>query len=179
MIQLSLDVYRIDMKYIRNLHNVDDRVFSVSPQIGKDERPFLGIIIVCNELKYCVPLSKPKKKHEKMRDKIDFKKIVHNGSLIGVLNFNLMIPVEDAQIQRIDTKIRKHDNMDTRRKKKLLIKELEWCNNHVSDLVNTANVLYQKYISGENFAAREQCLDFKRMELECEKYNLKIKRGTK
>ena len=27
-----------------------------------------------------------------------------------------MIPVENAQIQRIDTKIRKHDNMDTRKK---------------------------------------------------------------
>jgi protein AbiQ len=89
MIQLPLEVYRIDMKYIRNLHNIDDRVFSVSPQTRKDERPFLGVILVCNEHKYCVPLSKPKKKHEKMRDKIDFKKIVHNGSLIGVLNFNL------------------------------------------------------------------------------------------
>ena len=90
-----------------------------------------------------------------------------------------MIPVENAQIQRIDTKIRKHDNMDTRRKKELLVKELEWCNEHIRDLANTANVLYQKYITGENFAARKQCLDFKRMELECEKYNLKIKRGTK
>ena len=58
-------------------------------------------------------------RHEKMRDKIDFKKIIHNGTLIGVLNFNLMIPVEDAQIQRIDTKIRKHDNADTRKKKEL------------------------------------------------------------
>lgn len=26
-------------------------------------------------------------------------------------------------------------------------------------------ILYQKYISGKNFAAREQCLNFKRMEL--------------
>lgn len=94
MTQLPLEVYRIDMKYIRNLHNVNDRVFSVSPQIGKDEQPFLGIIIVCNE--------------------------------------------------------------------------------HVSDLSNTANVLYQKYISGEKFAAKKQCLDFKRMELECEKYNKKL-----
>lgn len=49
MTQLPLNVYRIDMKYIRNLHNIDDRVFSVSPQTGKDERPFLGIIIICNE----------------------------------------------------------------------------------------------------------------------------------
>ena len=81
---LPLDVYRIDMKYIRNLHNIDDRVLSVSPQLDKDERPFLGIIIVCNEHKYCVPLSKPKGKHEKMRDKIDFKKIVYQGELIGV-----------------------------------------------------------------------------------------------
>lgn len=85
-----------------------------------------------------------------------------------------MIPVEDAQIQRIDTKIRKHDNLDTRKKKELLIKELEWCNNHINDLVNTANVLYQKYTSGENFAARKQCLDFKKMELECNKYNSKL-----
>ena len=85
-----------------------------------------------------------------------------------------MIPVENAQIQRIDTKIRKHDNMDTRKKKELLIKELKWCNEHISDLSNTANVLYQKYVSGEKFAARKQCLDFKRMELECKKYNEKL-----
>jgi len=39
--------------------------------------------------------------------------------------------------------------------------------------------IYQKYITGENFAARKQCLDFERMELECEKYNSKIKGGTK
>ena len=82
-------------------------------------------------------------------------------------NFNLMIPVEDVLIQKIDTKIRKHDNADTRKKKELLIKELEWCNEHARDLTNTANVLYAKYVSGEKFAAREQCLDFKRMEIEC------------
>ena len=94
MIQLPLEVYRIDMKYIRNLHNIDDRVLSVSPQIGKDERPFLGVIIVCNE--------------------------------------------------------------------------------HSRDLTNTANVLYAKYISGEKFSAREQYLDFKRMEIECRKFVEKL-----
>ena len=175
MIGAPLKVYRIDMKYIRNLHNIDDRVLSVSPQIGKDERPFLGVIVICNAHKYCVPLSKPKKKHGKMRDKIDFKKIVYHEELIGVLNFNLMIPVEDVLIQKIDTKIRKHDNADTRKKKELLIKELEWCNEHARDLTNTANVLYAKYVSEEKFAAREQCLDFKRMEIECKRFAEKKK----
>ena len=172
--QNDLALYRIDMKYIRNLHNIDERVLSVSPQIGKDERPFLGVLVICNGKKYCVPLSKPKKKHEQMRDKIDFKKIIYQGTLIGVLNFNLMIPVEDRQLQRIDTKIRKHDNTDTVKKKERLLKEIEWCNEHAIDLINTANVLYQKYISGEDFSARKQCLDFVRMEIECERYNLKI-----
>lgn len=94
MTQSSLKVYRIDMKYIRNLHEIDDRVLSVSPQVGKDERPFLGIMIVCNE--------------------------------------------------------------------------------HSRDLINTAKVLHSKYISGEEFRAKGQCLDFKRMEMECKKYNEKI-----
>ena len=170
-------VYWIDMKYIRNLSNkVDKRVYSVSPQSGKQERPFLGVILVCDEHKYCVPLSKPKDKHRLMRDKIDFKKIIHNGEFLGVLNFNFMIPVEDEQIHRIDTKIRRHDNADTRKKKELLIKELEWCNEHERDLRNTARVLYQKYISGEEFGVRKQCLDFKKLEAECAKYNEKMKK---
>ena len=70
MIHVPLDVYRIDMKYIRNLHNIDDRVLSVFPQIGKDQRPFLGVIVICNEHKYCVPLSKPKRKHEKNKNNL-------------------------------------------------------------------------------------------------------------
>lgn len=81
---------------------------------------------------------------KKMRDKIDFKKIVYHEELIGVSNFNLMIPVEGVLIQKIDTKIRKHDNADTRKKKELLIKESEWCNEHARELTNTANVLYTK-----------------------------------
>ena len=173
MEQGVFNVYWIDMKYIRNLHNIDDRIFSVSPQVGKEERPFLGIILVCNDRKYCVPLSKPKKKHENMRDKIDFKRIIVDGKLIGVLNFNLMIPVEEEQLHRIDTVIRKHDNVDTKRKKERLIKELKWCNEHERDLVNTARVLYQKYNSGDKFSAREQCIDFKKMEEACEKFNSK------
>ena len=32
---------------------------------------------------------------------MNFKKIVYHEELIGVLNFNLMIPVEDALIQNI------------------------------------------------------------------------------
>ena len=52
-----LKLYNVNLKYIRNLHNVDDHVPSISPQIGKQNRPFLGIIILINGSKYCIPLS--------------------------------------------------------------------------------------------------------------------------
>lgn len=41
MKQERLNLYHIDMKYVRNLHNIDDRVSSVSPQIGKQRRTYV------------------------------------------------------------------------------------------------------------------------------------------
>ena len=44
--QTEFNLYNIDMKYIRNLHRIDDKVLSVSPQTGKDTRVFVGIVII-------------------------------------------------------------------------------------------------------------------------------------
>ena len=39
--QTDFKLYKVDMKYIHNLHN-DDKVLSVSPQAGKDNSVFVG-----------------------------------------------------------------------------------------------------------------------------------------
>jgi len=65
--QKRLSFYQIDIKYVRDLAQKDDAVRSVSPQILKERRPFVGIIIILDDKKYCVPLSSPKPKHEKMK----------------------------------------------------------------------------------------------------------------
>ncbi len=44
--QTDFNLYKVNMKYIRNLHNIDDKVLSVSPQTGKDNRVFVGIVII-------------------------------------------------------------------------------------------------------------------------------------
>ena len=49
--QERLNLYFMDMKYVRDLHNADDRVQSVSPQIRKSRRPFVGVVVVCGEHK--------------------------------------------------------------------------------------------------------------------------------
>ena len=106
MKQERLNLYHIDMKYIRNLHNIDDRVSSVSPQIGKQHRVYIGIVVVCNEKKYLIPLSHPVEKHKRMSPRADFDKIYDkNEKLIGVLNYNLMIPVEEQLLTKVSLKM--------------------------------------------------------------------------
>ena len=172
--QTEFELFKVDMKYIRNLHNKDDKVPSVSPQIGKDSRVFVGIVVICEKFKYCIPLSSPKEKHLRMKDSIDFSKIEVDGKLLGVLNFNLMIPIEEAQLQMIDVLPRKRDRSVISNYKDKCRKELNWCRDHSEVICNKANVLYKKYTSGDFFRGRERCLDFQKLEKECEKYNTKI-----
>lgn len=129
------------MKYIRDLHRIDDNVPSVSPQIGKESRVFLGVVVLCNGKKYCVPLSHPKKKHNHMRGSIDFTKVYDGDKMIGVLNFNLMLPVSDIVLQPVDLKIHRNDSESIRHYKRLCQKEIDWCRKHQDDIVNKANVL--------------------------------------
>lgn len=171
--QTYFRLYKVDMKYIRDLHNVDDKVLSVSPQVGKDNRVFIGIIIICGIHKYCIPLSSPKTKHKNMKNSIDFSKIEVQGKLIGVLNFNLMIPVGEEQLQLVDTTIFKRDRENIRYYKHLCQQELEWCHANSETICNKANVLYKKYISNEKFSGRERCLNFPKLEAICVKYNKK------
>ncbi len=103
--QTDFNLYKVDMKYIRNLHNIDDKVLSVSPQTGKDNRVFVGIAIICGIHKYCIPLSSPKEKHKKMKNSMDFSKIEINGKLLGVLNFNLPHPSTSAYFLKIEASI--------------------------------------------------------------------------
>lgn len=153
-------LYKVDMKYIRNLHNIDDKVLSVSPQRGKENRVFVGIVVICGVHKYCIPLSFPKEKHKRMKNSMDFSKIEVDGKLLGVLNFNLMIPVEEAQLQFIDTTVFRRDRENIKYYKQLCQRELEWCQNNNEVICNKANVLYIKYVSNEIFAGRERCLNF-------------------
>lgn len=174
MKQERLNLYRIDMKYIRNLHNIDNRVSSVSPQIGKHHRIYVGVVVICNERKYLIPLSHPVEKHKKMSPRADFDKIIDkHGKLLGVLNYNLMIPVEDKQLIKVNLKCDKKDSASDRYYKQLCIDEINWCRKNAAIIINKANCLYRLCVEGTNYKGKNRCLDFERLEKECEKYNTK------
>ncbi len=170
MQQERLNLYFLDMKYIRDLHNADDRVQSVSPQIHKSNRPFVGIVIICDEKKYCVPLDSAKEKHKTQKNDVDFTRIFDGEKLISVLNFNNMIPVDDKYITRIDLKPSPNDNFSLANYKKLCIKEIEWCRKNHDAIVRKANKLYY-LVQKPNCSVmlKKRCNDFKKLETVLEK----------
>ena len=171
MKQQRLKLYVIDIKYIRNLAKVDDNVMSVSPQLEKETRPFVGIVIVCDTHKYCVPLSSPKQKHAVMKNDVDFMKIIVEDKLLGVLNFNNMIPVNESCIVPINLKIAEHDSPQTRRYKKMAVKQLNWCQHNGEEIVKKANKLYKMILSGKTgHLLKRRCCDFERLEVVSENW---------
>ena len=170
MKQERLNLYFMDMKYIRDLHKVDDRVQSVSPQIHKSNRPFVGIIVICDDHKYCVPLDSAKEKHKTQKNDVDFTRIFDGEKLISVLNFNNMIPVDDRYITKIDLKPSPKDNPAQASYKKLCIKEIEWCRKNQEAIVKKANKLYY-LVQKPNCSSmlKKRCNDFKKLEKVLEK----------
>ena len=165
MEQERLNLYYMDMKYIRDLHKADDRVQSVSPQIHKSNRPFVGIIVVCENHKYCIPLDSAKEKHKTQKNDVDFTRIFDGEKLISVLNFNNMIPVDEVYVQKVDLRPSPKDTPAQQHYKQLCIKEIEWCRKNQDAIVKKANKLYY-LVQKTNCSGmlKKRCNDFKKLE---------------
>lgn len=176
MKQEFLNAYIVDLKYVRDLSKVDSRVMSISPQTGKEMRPFIGVVVIADDKKYCIPLTSPKDKF-KVKSKEDFIKIPdpklkdEKGAprTIGILNINNMIPVSDKVISKLDLS---SNSKLSKSAKQLLFNELKWCRDNVSVISNRANKLYKKVTltpeKDRNLTRR--CCDFKKLESVLEKW---------
>lgn len=137
----------------------------------KDTRPFIGVLFEVNNCKYFAPLSSPKPKYLKMKNKLDFLKL-DNGKL-GAINFNNMLPVEDNNIIKLDLS-RKDLNAKEIKYQKLLIEQIYWLNRNSKKLYSKSKRLYDNYITrklDKNTYVR--CCDFKLLEIKCKEYNSK------
>lgn len=166
----SLDLYWVDKKFIRDLSKVDDNVMSVSPQTGKNTRPFIGIVLIMDEKEYCIPLTSPKDKFNG-KSKEDYIKIpdpkLKNSQgapiTIGILNLNNMIPVTNEVLTKID--LSSTSQID-RSRKELLKKEIKWCRDNLSVINNRANKIYKKVTETpeKSHALARRCCNFKKLE---------------
>lgn len=179
-----LDLYDVDLKYIRDLHNSDSNVMSQSPQVNKDTRRYLGIIIMLNGQQYCIPFSSgTKEKFQRKNSNVDLLKIPdfehkdNNGAYktLAVLNINNMIPVSDSVISKVDLRILKSDNTSQRQRKGLLQKELKWCRDNCDLIERRAQKVYSLVVDtpNKNKNLTRRCCDFKKLEAVLQKYMMK------
>ncbi len=78
-----------------------------------------------------------------MKNDVDFTKIMDGEKLIGVLNFNNMIPVAESCITPLNIRIAGKDDAATRNYKKMAIKQLDWCQRNQYAIIKKANKLYK------------------------------------
>lgn len=174
----ELHFFSVDMKYISKLHSVDENVMSVSPQIGKEMRPFVGVIVLLNEKKYCIPLTSPKDKFNK-KSNIDFIKILDVGQkekngapkIIGILNINNMIPIHREVITKIDLSFSQKDRIRDRKRKSLMQDQLKWCRDNAEMIIRRANKVHDMVVltPEKNKNLTRRCCDFKKLEAVLEK----------
>ena len=168
-----LGLYTLDVNYVAALEKADNKVMSVSPQQNKANRPFVGVVIVCQDKKYCIPLTSPKPKHQKMNNQRDFLKIIDKkGKFLGALNFNDMIPVDDRLIKMVNINPSTSDSKEESAYKSLMRTQLYWCNSNRESIAKQASVLYHlvtKY-PDDNSKLVSRCCDFKKLEAALAQY---------
>lgn len=179
----EFDIYTVNVKYIRNLMNVESRlsdtgrcnaIASVSPQEQKQGRPYLGIIVIANNRKYCIPFSSVtnKEKYNRIAENITLRKILDpSGAVIGILNINNMIPVREEYVTKLDIAIHPEDrrNQALTAHKQLLQKELKWCRENAQLIEKLANDLHELVCSSNPFGKRKICPHYDELEKECDK----------
>ena len=177
----EINLYMVNAKYVRNLMNAEKRaskenrcntILSISPKRNKQGRPYVGIIVVSNDRKNCIPLcsADEKKKYENMRENITMRKIRDDDNkVIGILNINNMIPVRDEYLELFDIEIHAEDTEKQIEFKKTYAAELKWCRDHLSEIERFAKNLYEIVCSDVAFGKRSICPHYGALEKECNK----------
>jgi len=167
--------YIINKEYVSYLKEFDHKIENID--YGNKLRPYIGIIMEINNIKYYVPISSPKEKHHRMNNSIDFHKITDpiTNHLYGVINLNNMFPVPDSEIKilRYDKlhELRRFDNdKDRNSYTRLLRKELNIINGIEDKLKNKAAKLYNKVINHQDEHLINRCCNFSLLEEKCIAY---------
>jgi protein AbiQ len=153
--------YHIKDDYINFLRSFDKKV----AENKQESRPYVGIVLEIDNIKYYAPFTSPKPKHQKMKNSKDFRKINHG--IYGAINFNNMIPVlEDALIE-IDI-----NHLQDVQYKNLLLNQLSYVNSDRIQIEKTAKNLRNlictetSSLSKYDVQVKERCCNLKVLEKE-------------
>ena len=164
----------IDKDYVEYLKLFDNKVQNID---YKDKlKPYIGIILNVNNFKYYVPITSAKAKYIKQNNNLDIVYIKDNNQkLLGVLNLNNMIPVNDNEITLLNfTKLRKYrkfDNLNEEYKYiSFLSMEIVYIRLLSKVITHKAQKLYAEKTNNPHSKISQRTNDFKLLEEKCLEY---------
>lgn len=157
--------YHITDEYIDFLRNYDVKV----SQNKQESRPYVGVVVQIEDIKYYAPFTSPKAKHMKMKNGKDFRKI--QGGQYGAINFNNMIPVPDEALLLMDI-----NNEADEKYKRLLQNQYQAIKADSAAIIKTASKLRRlvltenEKLSEFDKRIKERCCDLKTLESVCSEF---------
>lgn len=172
----KLKWYIADKEYINYLRKFDEKVENID--YNTKLKPYIGILITINEFNYYVPISSAKEKHYKIREGMDFIKIMQDNKIICVLNLNNMIPISNENVQALKYKdIEKYREFASDRERTLYIAflsfELDLINDKIEKIKRNAIKLYNEKINNPTSNLSKRCCNFRLLEEKGQLYNKK------
>lgn len=169
----KLKWYVVDKEYVSYLKKFDNKVENIN--YTERLKPYIGILITINEINYYVPISSVKEKHYQMNEDMDFIKIMENNRILGVLNLNNMIPIDNENVRVLKYKeIDEYRKFKNDKEKHLYISflsfELGLINDKIDKIKSNAVELYNEKINRPNSKISKRCCDFKLLEEKCREY---------
>ena len=173
----NFEFIRVKSDYINFLLRYDDKIQYNDKILGKDNKPFLGILLSVNNQDYYVPLSSANKKKKLISMYKRYKKTNRNTidmfyiedkkeKLLAILNLNNMIPIAKNSIIKFNIKKDKDAS--------LLQKEYDFCNKHKKELKERAKKLYSIVKNHTNERIEKRCCNFLLLEEKCKEYEEKM-----
>ena len=154
------------VNYLSELHQVSEEVRCAQ---GYQNKPFIGMLIQNDNMKYIIPLSSAKPKHKGWKDESNYcfliyeivdKSVIPNNSIyvstndssypnqvkhiLSVLDLKKMIPVPEEVYSFIDVNAKDSDTKELQKYKDLLDKELKFCLTIKNKILEKAKKLYIK-----------------------------------
>ena len=165
----QLYLYRINIDYIKYLHNFDKEVYYDEKDEDYENKPYLGIIVSNNGYKYFIPLTSAKEKHKDLKNSSDnyimiYEKVSLQDSMkldtqnwiskvitekntfiikhiLSILDIKKMIPVSDGVFYKENI-----DSMKDSGRKRLLLKEYEFLSPIKDKILKKAENIYSKQL---------------------------------
>lgn len=148
----KLKFYNIDNDYINYLYEFDKKV----PFNKGEKRPYIGIVIKIENVRYFAPLFSPKKVHSKYSDNPTYMRI---GGQYGIVRFNNMLPVAEKCLKYIN-----FDDIDDEKYRNLILAQNVFIQRNTERIRKKAEKLYKWVTKDKKKFFVDLSCDFKLLE---------------